>query len=176
MKQTCIHMTWHQNKDGSIRGVDTSWKYTSSIFGHALLQIVQNLYCNISMMLWSPSSGKKSTEMTPGISLYGVQRSKVGKTVGTWISSWCITTTATMTQVEKFGGGNSAECPARKALRKCWDINCIHSSIVAILACQYYLGTCKMNISTYSRICKSQNGGGGLKLPRSSFIKKYYID
>ena len=27
----------------------------SSIFGDALLKVVQNLYCNVSMMLWSPS-------------------------------------------------------------------------------------------------------------------------
>ena len=30
---------------------------TSLIFGHALLKVVRNLYCNVSMMLWS---GKKS--------------------------------------------------------------------------------------------------------------------
>jgi len=38
---------------------------TYSIFGHALLKVVQNLYCNLLMMLWSPSSGKINTEMTP---------------------------------------------------------------------------------------------------------------
>ena len=35
---------------------------TSLIFEHALLKIVHKLYCNISMMLWSPSSGKKREE------------------------------------------------------------------------------------------------------------------
>ena len=29
--------------------------HTSSIFRHALLKYVQNLYCDVSMMLWSPS-------------------------------------------------------------------------------------------------------------------------
>ena len=33
--------------------------YTSSIFGYALFKIVHKLYCNVSMMLWSPSSAKK---------------------------------------------------------------------------------------------------------------------
>ena len=35
-----------------------------------IAEIVHKLYCNISMMLWSPSSGQKSTEMTPGIVVY----------------------------------------------------------------------------------------------------------
>ena len=55
-----------------------------------IAQVVQNFYCNFSMMLWSPSSGKKSAAMTPGSSIYKV---KVGERVSTimmntW-SNWC---------------------------------------------------------------------------------------
>ena len=41
---------------------------------HCSKKFFRIFYCNVSMILWSPSSGKKSTETTPGSSTYRDQK------------------------------------------------------------------------------------------------------
>ena len=59
-----------------LEGHSSSGYYTQLDIQTCTAQIVHKLYCNVSMMLWSPSSGKKSTEMTPGSSIYTLQTSR----------------------------------------------------------------------------------------------------
>ena len=56
-----------------LEGHSSSGCYTQLDIHTCTAQIVHKLYCSVSMMLWSTSSGKKSTEMTPDSSIYTVQ-------------------------------------------------------------------------------------------------------
>ena len=66
---TQLTNTKHVQLDG--HGSSGLYNHTSLIYPDMhCSKLFTNFYCNVSMMLWSPSSGKKSTEMTPVIVVY----------------------------------------------------------------------------------------------------------